>query len=242
MSSVILKPWRTRSSASLAVDLDVQRRNDIGLPRVAGCTSSSRASKRPGCLTSALMSPPPTARWRSDGSIPASTSRSALITVLRLMPEASATADFPPRPRPTAIAPATTRRCTSFRCGNTVEKNRASSSRLASTASDYIARSNFRWTLTGGLGRPCRTGRRVIRLNCIKVAADSDFGAGRFAVVHYVVPTGFCCDVVIDLKREIVRQKSRRGDEDQAQGFGGEFRSGSDDGLDAGEGAPPGPW
>ena len=45
------------------------------------------------------MSPPPGARWRSVGSIPSLTSRSALITVLRLMPDASATALLPPRPR-----------------------------------------------------------------------------------------------------------------------------------------------
>ena len=45
---------------------------------------------------------------------------------------ASATAVLPPRPSASAMAPATTRRCSSFRCGTT-SKNRASSSRLAST-------------------------------------------------------------------------------------------------------------
>ena len=44
------------------------------------------------------LSPPPGARSRTDGSIPATTSASALITVLRLIPDASATAVLPPRP------------------------------------------------------------------------------------------------------------------------------------------------
>jgi len=79
----------------------------------------------------------------------------ALITVLRLIPVVSATADFPPRPSSKAIAPATTRRCSSFRCGRTVEKNRASSSRLASTKPVYIARTNIRWTLS--IERACPT-------------------------------------------------------------------------------------
>ena len=42
------KPWRTRSSASLVDDFDVQRSRDIGLPRVSGYTSSSSASSKPG--------------------------------------------------------------------------------------------------------------------------------------------------------------------------------------------------
>ena len=58
--------------------------------------------------------------------MPAATSDSALITVLRLIPEAFATAVLPPRPNISAIAPATTRRCTSFMCGRTTSKNRAS--------------------------------------------------------------------------------------------------------------------
>ena len=60
--------------------------------------------------------------------MPSLTSRSALITVLRLMPEASATALLPPRPSASDMAPATTRRCSSFRWGRTTSKNRASSS------------------------------------------------------------------------------------------------------------------
>ncbi|MHB1773698.1 MAG: hypothetical protein ACYCST_18540, partial [Acidimicrobiales bacterium] len=41
----------------------------------------------------------------------------------------------------------TTRRWSSFRCGSTVVKNRASSSRLASTRPSYYARTNIRGTL-----------------------------------------------------------------------------------------------
>ena len=71
-----------------------------------------------GLLVDHGLSPPPGARSRADGSIPAATSASALITVLRLIPDAVATAVLPPRPSISAAAPATTRRCTSFRCGN----------------------------------------------------------------------------------------------------------------------------
>ena len=46
--------------------------------------------------------------------MPAFTSVSALITVLRLIPEATATAVLPPRPSISDIAPATTRRWTSL--------------------------------------------------------------------------------------------------------------------------------
>ena len=46
------------------------------------------------------------------------------------------------------MAPATTRRCTSFKCGMTVVKNRASSSRLASTRPAYYARTKSRGTFT----------------------------------------------------------------------------------------------
>ena len=49
-------------------------------------------------------------RSRSEGSMPRATSRSALITVLRLIPEAPATVVLPPRPSISANAPATTRR------------------------------------------------------------------------------------------------------------------------------------
>ena len=120
-------------------DFDVQRSNDIGLPRVSGWTSPSSASSRPGCLSINGLSPPPGARNRSDGSIPATTSASALITVLRLIPDAAATAVLPPRPSISAAAPATTRRCTSFRCGKDTSKNRASASGVTSTPPQYYA-------------------------------------------------------------------------------------------------------
>ncbi len=47
--------------------------------------------------------------------MPTATSAAALITVLRLTPDASATAVFPHRPKSSAAAPATTRRWRSFR-------------------------------------------------------------------------------------------------------------------------------
>ena len=144
-------PRRTSSSASFVDDFDVQRSNDIGLPRVSGCTSSSSASSRPGCLSINGLSPPPGARRRTDGSIPAATSASALITVLRLIPDAVATAVLPPRPNISAAAPATTRRCTSFMCGKTTSKNRASASDVTSTPPQYYARTNLAWTLSANL-------------------------------------------------------------------------------------------
>ena len=81
--------------------------------------------------------------------MPAATSDSALITVLRLMPDAAATAVLPPRPSISDVAPATTRRCTSFMCGRTTSKNRASASSVTSIPPGYYARSNLAWTLTG---------------------------------------------------------------------------------------------
>jgi hypothetical protein len=71
------------------------------------------------------LSPPPGARRRPDGSTPAFTAPPALITVLRLIPEATVTAVLPPRPSICDIAPTTTRCRTSFICGRTTSKNRA---------------------------------------------------------------------------------------------------------------------
>ena len=83
-----------------------------------------------------------------DGrSMPAMTSRSALITVFRLIPDASATAVLSPRPNISALAPATTRRCSSFIRGRTTSKKRASPSGVTSTPSRYCSRSNLAWTL-----------------------------------------------------------------------------------------------
>ena len=79
--------------------------------------------------------------------MPAETSRSALMTVLRLMPDAAATALLPPRPSIFEVAPATTLRWRSFRCGRTTSKNRASPSGPTSIPSRYYARPNLRWTL-----------------------------------------------------------------------------------------------
>jgi hypothetical protein len=50
-------------------------------------------------LSSNDLSPPPGARSRTEGSMPAATSLSALITVLRLIPDAWGTADLPPTPK-----------------------------------------------------------------------------------------------------------------------------------------------
>jgi len=100
--------------ANFVEDLHVQRNFDIGLPLVARSTSSSVAGSRPGWVSSNDLSPPPTARNRVEGSMPAITSPSALITVLRLIPDATATAVLPPRPSISDIAPATIRRWSSL--------------------------------------------------------------------------------------------------------------------------------
>src|SRR5664280_1567071 len=135
------------SLTRLAVDLDVQRRSDIGLPRVSGWTSSSRAASSSGWVSVIGFTPAPGALTRSDGSMPASTSETALITVLRLMPAASATIDFVPGPHIPTAAPTTMRRWRSFRWGRTTSKNRASASGPTSTAREYIARVIQRRTL-----------------------------------------------------------------------------------------------
>ena len=58
---------------------------------------------------------------------------------LRDIPDASATHDLAPRPNICADAPATTRRCTSFKCGNTTTKDRASPTDVTSTTTHYNA-------------------------------------------------------------------------------------------------------
>lgn len=117
--------------------LDVERSDHLGYER-----------GDPGCLSINGLSPPPTARRRAGGSIPAATSASALITVLRLIPDADATALLPPRPNISAAAPATTRRCTSSMWGSTTSKNRASASDVTSTPARYYALTNLARTLT----------------------------------------------------------------------------------------------
>lgn len=57
------------------------------------------------------------------------------------------------RPSISAVAPATTRRWTSFMWGMTTSKNRARPSAVTSTPPRYYARSNLAWTLTAALGR-----------------------------------------------------------------------------------------
>ena len=96
-SSETRKPWRTRSSGQV-----VGRLGRPAQRTTSGCHGSRDGPARRGLRAGraacrALLSPPPT-RWRSVTSMPASTSRSALITVLRPCPEASATLVFPPRP------------------------------------------------------------------------------------------------------------------------------------------------
>jgi hypothetical protein len=73
----------------------------------------------------------------------------AVFTVEELNPEASTTRAWPPRPNATTIAPASTLRCFSFRCGRIVSKNPASPSGDNSTPPDYTSRFNLWWTLSG---------------------------------------------------------------------------------------------
>jgi len=133
-------PLRTSSSASLAVDFDVQRSNDIGVPRVSGCTNSSSASSSPGWVSINGFGPAPGARTRSNGPAPAATSRIPVITVLRLNPDASVTRAWPPRPSICAAAPASRRRCRSSSSGDITPKNRSSNSGVTSTPLDSTTR------------------------------------------------------------------------------------------------------
>ena len=88
-------------------------------------------------------------RKRSDGSIPAATSDSALITVLRLIPDAVGHRRLaaPPqhlRRRPGHHPALHARSC----AASTTSKNRASASSVTSTPPGYYARTNLAWTLT----------------------------------------------------------------------------------------------
>jgi uncharacterized protein YdhG (YjbR/CyaY superfamily) len=82
-----------------------------------------------------------------------------LEAVFRPNPDASATATavLPPRPSTVAVAPATTRRSTSFGCGNTIAKNPASSSRDTSIREDNTASTPLPRIL--GPGVVCHTKR-----------------------------------------------------------------------------------
>lgn len=111
------------------------------------------ASRRPGWISVSGLAPAPGSRRRDDGSMPASTSDCALITVLRLMPDAVATAVLPPWPSISDIAPATTRRWRSSRWDSATSKNRASPSRVTSTCSHYSARTIQRWALSPERGQ-----------------------------------------------------------------------------------------
>jgi len=88
-----LKPWRTSSSASLAALLDVQRNSDMGSPGWRGAPGCPKPLITRAAFRSVACRP---ARGTEPfGRLQASiTSRSALITVLRLIPDASATAVF----------------------------------------------------------------------------------------------------------------------------------------------------
>jgi hypothetical protein len=119
------------------VDARAHRRVAATVPGAAG-----RA-----CFTSAGTSPPPGCRSRAEGSIPTSTSPMRLDHGVARHTRCLSHRRLPARSSATDFGPATTGRCTSFRWGSTVVKNRASSSRLASTNPDYAARIDFRWTL-----------------------------------------------------------------------------------------------
>ena len=94
------------------MDFDVHRNGDSGSPRVAGSTSASSASTKPGSVSVSGLRPPPERRTRpTDDASPAPpNSRTALDTVGSDTPAARATALIPPRPRLRASAPITTRR------------------------------------------------------------------------------------------------------------------------------------
>jgi hypothetical protein len=81
--------------------------------------------------------------------MPPATSASALITVLRLIRDASATAFLLP------TISATARRCRSLKWRGTTSKDGASPSALTSTPSCDAARSILRWILTEPDARSC---------------------------------------------------------------------------------------
>jgi hypothetical protein len=61
-------------------DLDVHRNNDIGSPRVAGATNTSKACSIPGCAWRTDRRPAPGARTRPSATAPARTSRNPIDT------------------------------------------------------------------------------------------------------------------------------------------------------------------
>jgi hypothetical protein len=138
VSAETVKPFATNAVAKLSVDFAVQRNGDIGSPRASGETRSSSSITRPGCSSTRCRRPAPGARTRpAVGTTPFSISLRPSITVLRLNPDASVTQVVPPRPKASATAPATNRRCRSSKTGPTSSKNRRRPSTGRSTKPPY---------------------------------------------------------------------------------------------------------
>ena len=95
-----------------------------GSPRVADCTSSSSAARRPGSVSAFGLRPPPGRRMRCFRLAVLRNSASPRPIVLRATPVASDTAATPPRPAACASVAANSRRARSSRCGASVS-NRA---------------------------------------------------------------------------------------------------------------------
>lgn len=103
------------------------------------------------------LGPAPGARTRAERDGPPATSRIPAITVERLIPDASVTRAWPPRPNKSAAAPANSRRCRSSNSGVITPKNRARVSGVTFTSSYYAARVTMRGTLTVGEALACGT-------------------------------------------------------------------------------------
>src|SRR5208283_599335 len=110
---LILCPSLSSSAASRRRLLHVQRRGDIGSPRVSGSTSAFRSSSKPGSVSVNDLRPPPGRRTRLGAGGGASSSFRPRPIVLAAMRVTRETAAMPPRPAALASDAAKSRRCRS---------------------------------------------------------------------------------------------------------------------------------
>jgi hypothetical protein len=99
----------------------VQRRGDVGSPRVAGDIRRSRASTKPGCWSATVLGPPPGRRTWPRATVSTRSgffrSRRPATIVWRARPVARATKAMPPRPRAVASTADQRRTVASLRTG-----------------------------------------------------------------------------------------------------------------------------
>jgi len=139
---------RPRSSTSILLRLGMAVKSKVsklasGSPRIADCTSSSKASNSPGSVSIFGLPPPPGRRMRRVGSrFSLRNSARPRPIVLRATPVASDTAVMPPHPASSASFAANSRRARSSREGASLSNRALIASNRSSDLPEIIGRPN----------------------------------------------------------------------------------------------------